>query len=166
MSLTSTITIQALSTLSSALDLASATVPLSYTKTYSLTSGTGANQANQIFHDQRTLSASANEDLDLAGSLTNALGATITLTKLKAIIIVASSSNTNNVEVTRPASNGVPMFLAASDGVSLTPGASFCMVWPDANGITVTASTGDLIHVANSSGSTSVTYDVIVIGVA
>lgn len=126
--------------------------------------GTGANQADMIFTDTRTLSASATENLDLAASLTNAFGTTLTFTKVKAILITAATGNTNAVQVTRPASNGVPLFMAAGDGIALTPGGVFYAAWPDASGVAVTASTGDLITITNSAGGTSVTYNVLIIG--
>jgi hypothetical protein len=54
--------------------------------------------------------------------------------------------NTNDVQLTRPA-NGVPLFLAAGDGVAIGPGDIFLLT--NRKGIAVTAGTGDLIHVAN-----------------
>lgn len=127
------------------------------------TNGTGSGQANEFWHDTRTVNASANEDLDLAGALTSVInGATLTFTKIKAILIVAASGNTNAVRVTRPASNGVPLFLAAGDGIDLPAGAVFFASFPA--GVTVTASTGDLINVENSSSGTSVTYDIYILG--
>lgn len=129
-----------------------------------LTEGTGASLADRMFHDQRTLTASATEDLDLAGVLANPFGSTLTFVELRAILISASSANTNNVNVTRPASNGVPLFLAASDGIAVPPGGVFMWSCPADGKVTVTASTGDLLTITNSAGSTSVTYDVVIIG--
>lgn len=130
-----------------------------------LANGTGANSADLMFHDQRTLAASATENLDLAGSLTNPLtGATMTFVELRAVIITAASGNTNNVQLTRPASNGVPLFLAAGDGLNIQPGGMFMWAAPADGSVAVTASTGDLLTVTNSAGSTSVTYDVVIIG--
>ena len=146
------------------LDIATATMPVEFDAASVFTDGTGANQAKKIWHDTRTLSASATESLDLYGGLTDAFGTTLNFAKIKAVVITAASGNTNSVQVTRPASNGVPLFMAASDGIALTPGASFAAVFPDANGIAVTASTGDLLTLTNSAGSTSVTYTIIVIG--
>jgi hypothetical protein len=145
------------------LDLGTATFPLSVIQSLALTDGTGADQADRIFSDTRTLSASATEDLDLSGSLTNAYG-TVTFARIKAILVIADSANTNNVNVTRPASNGVPLFLAAGDGLPVRPGGIFMWACSDATGVAVTASTGDLITLTNSAGSTSVTYTVIIIG--
>jgi hypothetical protein len=64
-----------------------------------ITNGTGANQANNAFSDERTLNASASENLDLAGVLQNALGASLAFTAVKAILIVADVGNVNNVVV-------------------------------------------------------------------
>ena len=164
MSLSTVITARIASTLTSVLDLATASVPLDYQQKLTWSSGTSADQADLIFHDQRTLAASANEDLDLAGSLSSALGSTLTFVDLKAVLISAATGNTNNVRVTRPASNGVPLFLAASDGIDVYPGGVFLWVAPGTSVVTVTAGTGDLINVANSSSGTSVTYDVVIIG--
>jgi hypothetical protein len=130
-----------------------------------LSNGTGANSADLMFHDQRTINASSNEDLDLAAVLTNPLtGAALTFVELRAILITAAAANTNNVRVTRPASNGVPLFLAASDGIDVPPGGAFLWTCPADGKVTVTASSGDLINIANSSSGTSVTYDVVILG--
>lgn len=133
-----------------------------YSQVYS--NGTGASQANMWWHDQRTLTASATEDLDCAASLTSVFGTSITFTSLKGIIVFAATANTNNVNVIRPASNGVPIFLAAGDGIAVKPGMVFEWFDPSANGALVTAGSGDLITFTNSAGSTSVTYDVFLLG--
>jgi len=164
MTLTSDLQLKATCTQANALDLVTATVPLALTERIRLTSGTGANQADKLFTDTRTLSASGTEDLDLAGSLTDALGTTLTFARIKAVIVTAASGNTNNVNVTRPASNGVPLFLAAGDGIAVRPGGMFVWVAPDATAVAVTGGTGDLLTFTNSAGSTPVTYSVIIIG--
>lgn len=126
--------------------------------------GTGARQANMWWHDQRTLGASGAESLDFASGVTSNFGTTIVLTSLKAILVYAAPGNTNDVQVTRPAANGIPWLMAAGDGIALKPGALVLWYDPSANGPTVTAGTGDLITFTNSAGSTSVTYDIIALG--
>ena len=162
-SLSAKVSISVSADVQDALDLMTASSPLNWSSVFSFADGTGADQAKKIFTDTRTLSASATEDLDLYGVLTDAFGTTLNMAKVKAVIFSAASGNTNSVQVTRPASNGTPIFMAAGDGIALTPGASFCAVWPNANGVAVTATTGDLIPVTNSAGTTSVTYSVIII---
>lgn len=147
-----------------ALDLSAPLDKLVYVRRVDLASGVGANQADLLWHDQRTLAASGTEDLDLAGGLTDAFGTALTLVKLKEIIVVAAAGNTNNVNVTRPAANGVPLFLAASDGIAVPPGGMIHVQAPGAAGIAITAGTGDLLTITNSGAGTSVTYDVIIVG--
>jgi hypothetical protein len=119
-----------------------------------LTSGTGDHAADMMWSDTRTLSASATEDLDLAGSLSPHVGTgTLTFARVKLLYVAAASGNTNDVQVTSPASNGVPFFLAAGDGLAVKPDGKFIWCAPNAAGVAVTASTGDLITVTNSAGS-------------
>lgn len=146
-----------------ALDLEQLVGTLSKTYSKSWVDGTGAGKVQVIFSDTRTLAASGTEDLDLAGSLVNAFGKTITFTKIKGIFIHAAAANTNNVNVTRSSSNGVLAFLAAGDGVPLKPDGQFVFTDPS-TGFTVTGGTGDLLTITNSAGGTGVTYDIIIIG--
>lgn len=134
------------------------------TKLIQLSAGTDAvNKANIMFADQRTIAASGNEDLDLAGSLADAFGATIAAAEVIAIYVFAAAANTNNVNITRPASNGFAgPFLAAGDGISVKPGEYALLV--SQTGWAVTAGTGDLLNLSNSSSGTGVTYDVLIIG--
>jgi len=132
--------------------------------TLTYTDGAGAGQANLQWSDERTIAASGSENLDLSGSLTSLLGSAI-FARVKYIKITASANNTNSVNFSRPASNGLAgIFMAASDGVSIPPGGKFEWGDPGATGVAVTASTGDLLTVANSSSGTSVTYRIIIIG--
>jgi hypothetical protein len=134
-----------------------------YTRMIALANGVGLNQADRMFSDRRTLSASANEDLDLAGgSLLDTLGDALALVKVKALVIYAAAANPNPLNVTRPAA-GAPIFLAASDGVAIPPGGFLALAWPSAAGVAVTPTTADLINIANT-GAGDVTYDVLVIG--
>jgi hypothetical protein len=130
-----------------------------------LSNGTGSAAADLFFHDQRTLTASGTEDLDLAGGLTNPLtGAAMTFAEVRFLLVTAASTNTNNVVVSRPASNGVPIFSAAGDAQPISPGGILLLGGPADGKITVTAGTGDLITVTNSTSGSSVTYDVMIIG--
>ena len=151
----------------SALDLGTAQAPINADWTQLFTNGTGANQVSQMWSDTRSLAGSATENLDLAGSLTNAFGTTITFTKIKLIAVKASSANNsaNNVNVQRGSTNGFVGFLAASDGFFLSPGAFAVFCWPDASGAAVTAGTGDILTITNSAGTNTVSYDIVIWGV-
>lgn len=159
------VSVQVSSTHIKSLDVGDATFPISVTQAINLVNGTGSGSADMIFTDTRTITASPNtESLDLAGSLTDAYGATMTFARIKALIVLAATANTANVNVIRPASNGVPLFLAAGDGIPVKPGGGFAWFCSDATGIAVTAATGDIITFTGSAGTSAVTYTVIIIG--
>lgn len=167
MTLSSKINLRVASNLSSALDLVTAQANLSKSYSVELDNGTAAGQADRVFADTRTLAASATENLDLAGSLTDALGAAVTFAKVKAIIFKAADANTNNVIVGGDVTNTFfPMFGLETDSLVLRPGALVALVCgeADAAGYAVTAATADLLKVANSGAGTPVSYDVIIIG--
>ena len=164
MSLVTTITTRVKATQGGANDLGSPTFPLNNLNTINLADGTGASQADLLFSDTRTLTASATEDLDLAGGLTDVFGSVLTYVKVKAIIIKAASGNTNNVEVKPAAANGfLGPFNAAADTLEIPPSGQISLFAP-VNGWAVTAGTGDLLTITNGSSGTSVTYDIIIIG--
>jgi len=166
MALVSNIVADVSATLTGARDMGSASAPLKKRVALALDSGTGANQADVVFADTRTLAPSATDTLDLnGGGLIDALGTAFAPVKLKAILVAASAANTNTVQVTRPGANGVPIFAAAGDAVTLPPGGVFLLACPAAVGIaTVAAGTSDLLAVTNGGAGTSVDYDLVLIG--
>lgn len=164
MSLSATVKAVIDATLTKSADFETASSKITHSLSISLSDGTGASQADRVWKDTRTLSASATEDLDLSGTLTNIYGESVVFADVRAILITAASANTNNVNVTRPASNGLPIFLAASDGIAVRPGGAFMLFSPDTTGIPVTAGTGDLLTITNSAGSTSVDYSITIVG--
>jgi hypothetical protein len=146
-----------------ALDAGSASFPAAFTSSLALTNGTGASQADLLWSDTRTLTASATENLDLAGSLTDAFAAVLTFVKVKAIYVSAAAANTNNVVVGNGSNPFLGIFTAGTDSVTLKPG--YFVLWGGVGaGYTVTAATGDILKVANSAGGTSVTYSIMVVG--
>nr|WP_199813838.1 hypothetical protein [Streptomyces sp. NRRL S-325] len=152
--------------LSTALDMGTGRAPQALSRSLSLSSGTGAGKADRIFSDRRTLAASGTEDLDLAGVLLDAFGAAITFARIKGLVISAAAGNTNNVVVGAASSNPWATLLGATHTLTIRPGA-FVAVGTgaaDAVGYAVTASTGDLLKVANSAAGTAVTYDIHIIG--
>ena len=54
-------------------DLSTAKDLLNFKKIFQILDGIGAGKAESIFHDQRTITASGNEDLDLSGVLLDVL---------------------------------------------------------------------------------------------
>lgn len=152
--------------LNNALDLnVVATAALSLQAALGFSSGVGAGQVDQIFLDTRTIAASANDDLDLAGVLVNPLGATITFARIKGILIKAAPGNTNNVIVGGGASNPfINWATGTTPAVVVKPGGFFALFAPDAAGYAVTAATGDIFRITNSGAGTGVTYDIVLLG--
>ena len=142
-----------------------ASYPINWGLIANLLSGTGAGQIDRVYDSKgRSLAASGTENLDLAGlQVSDPLNTTISFARIHLLAVKAASTNTNSVNVTRPASNGVPIYLAAGDGEPVTPGDWILKVW-GGSGIVVTAGTGDLITFTNSAGGTSVSYDVLILG--
>lgn len=153
-------------TLKNTQDLGTASFPLSVASSYAFANGTGANAANEVISDTRTLAASASADYDLSGVQTDAFGTVVAFTKIKALMIKAAATNTNDVVVGGAALNGAISFFGdATDKIKVKPGGMLMLVAPDANGYAITAGTADLLTIANSAGTTGVTYDIVVIGV-
>lgn len=149
--------------LADAIDLATVRADLEKSYTVDIPTGATAGLADAVFHDQRTVASGATDSLDLAGVLTDALGRALSFASIKAVLIKAASGNSTVLSVTRPASNGVPLFAAANDACPVGPNGWFFWGSPGA-GVTVTADTGDLLNIVNASGAAA-TYDVIIIGV-
>lgn len=118
----------------------------------SYTNGTNNNQADLAFLDSRQLASGATENLDLAGVLAGAFGATLTFAKIAALSIEADDANTTNLTFGGAGSNTwVGFFADATDKIIMKPGAKMTIHAPA--GWTVTAGTGDILLVANAAGA-------------
>lgn len=130
-----------------------------------LEDGTTVNKADILWADQRTVGSASNDDIDLAGVLTNAFGAVITAAELVALLIINKArngtANTTNLTI-GVGSNPFIGFLGGTTPTigPIRPGGMFMIASPDAAGIgTVVAGTGDILRVANSSGAAA-TYQI------
>lgn len=134
-------------------------------KDIAFTSGTGANQINLLWSDQRTLAASTGEDLDLAGSLVDAFGNTLTFASIKMIYIFSAAANGDNLLVGGAASAAIStLFSDTSDEIIVAPGGTMLLVNPNAAGYAVTATTADLLRIENADSGAAATYDIIIAG--
>jgi hypothetical protein len=167
MTLTSRVKLELSADLSSALDLTTASAPLKKIFQTLLAHGTTAGKADRIWHDERTLAASATEDLDLAGAaLLDPFGAAVVFARIKALVVYAAPGNTNNVVIGAASSNPWATLLGTTHTLTLRPGTTLAVFAgpADATGYAVTAGTGDLLKVANSAAGTGVTYQMAVLG--
>jgi hypothetical protein len=138
-------------------------------KIVSLSIGTGADQADILWMDERSVGTGANDDLDLNGVLTNAFGATINAVEIVALFIInepraGSPANTTNLTV-GSGTNPVTGYLGGTTPTlgPIRPGNFVLFGGGNIGGFgVVTASTGDILRIANSSGA-SATYQIAIL---
>lgn len=131
--------------------------------TRTIANGTGAGQCNKWYRSYRTLAAGAADNLDLAGSLTDPFGNTLTFTGVKyiAIAMISDSVNgTNKLTV----GNGTNPFVGPWSAAGTTD-IYDAQEWyhPGASGWAVTAGTGDVLKI-NNPGASSITYCILIAG--
>jgi hypothetical protein len=161
-SLNTTINLKLGSTLTGTVGLATASASFdqSYVKTFA--NGVAASQADKVYSVQLAITTAATQDIDLQGSLTDALGAAFTPLKLKCLYIESAAANTTNLTLFGDA-NSVPILNTAATTMTLQPGGVFFYCNPPLAATTVTAGTGDIIQIVNAAGATA-TVNVVVIG--
>jgi len=148
-------------TFTNALDNTTTKDALSLDLTDTLANGTGTDQANQIWHDRRTLAATS-ENLDVAGGLTDPFGATVTFTAIKCILIHNRETTAGYDLTIGGGTNALVNWVAdSSDKVVIGPNAVF-LLWHPGAGYAVTAGTGDILKI--DAGANTVTYDIVLIG--
>lgn len=143
-----------------------------------MTNGTGSDQANKIYADTNTILAGARNTIDLAGSVSDVYGDTITFTKIKGIILKNTSTTaavlalgggsdgagTNAFDTwIRSAAGG-----GAGDGSEqvLVRAGGFVMFYtPDSTAYAVTAGTGDILGIVETA-TLAGSYEIAILGVA
>jgi hypothetical protein len=123
--------------------------------------GITAGNFNLGYMAERTVASASNDDIDLAGVLASALGTSFAGAELVLIALLnkprlsTDALNTTNLTI----GAGTNPFVGFLGGTTPTlgpirPGGLFLLGGPDAAGIgTITAGTGDILRVANSSGA-------------
>lgn len=149
--------------LTAALDVEAASSRVDQHFSLSFANGAGAGQAQRLWTDRRTLVDGASETIDLNGVLTDAFGASIALTKLKALIVISDPANITALTLGNVANGIAGPFGAATGSVVVNAGGIFAIIAPDAAGYPVVAATADLLKIANAAGAAA-TYDIFVIG--
>lgn len=153
-------------TLQQAIGLGTGQIPVNEKITQDFTDGSGDDQCHFGWSSAaRAIAASGTDDLDLNASLTDGFGNSITITKLKLLIIKAAATNTDDLLIGAAASHPLAIFGdAASDILKLKPGGTLILMAPKAAGYGVVAATSDVLRVANNSSSVGVAYDILVAG--
>jgi hypothetical protein len=162
--LVSSVGVDVSAVLAAALDLSTPGDSLAYPIAHDFADGAGDDQANQVWHDRRTVAAVTADNLDLAGVLYNPLGELVTLARVKAIIIFNRSTQCT-LQLQAGASNGWAAFLGGTTPhLKIEPGGSVVLVAPKAAAWPVTAGSADVLTVYNSHASVAADYDIIIIG--
>lgn len=169
MALTTDFSVSLLATLTTDLDLGpDPSYPLDFSQRVKLATGTGAGNADLLWSDERTLTASSTETLDLVGTLTDAFGATFSPARIKALIVKADADNTNNVVLGDAVATTWAALLGTDGTIAVRPGATFAVMCGDADatGYVCAAGSTDSLLVTNSGAGSSVTYQIILVGVS
>jgi len=140
-------------------------------ESHSPTLGSSDDQINEYWCDRRMLAASATEDLDFAGTETNAFGKTLAMSKVKAIFIHNTSDDQGtptDAAMTIGGGDGTD-FLgplgAAAHTITLEAGqwmAVTCMK----DGWACGAGVADLLKILNDDAVDQLQYDIVVLGLA
>ena len=148
-------------TYTNVLDLASATAELAKAFADALTSGTGADEGDLAWWSSRQVTAGTPDDLDLAGGLTDAFGATLAFARVK-LLLVHNRDGTHALEIGGATNAFAPWAGNAGDTLRVRPGGVGFLWAPDATAYPVTAGGADVLRIAALSGSPA--YDVVLLG--
>lgn len=132
----------------------------------SLTDGVASDQADKLWHDQRTLASAANDDLDLTNLTRTVFGSTITtqFAKVKALLIINTATTAGEELVVGAAAANAWLgpFGSITDTIAV-PADSTLLLVNKKDGWTVTDVTADILRI-NNNGTGNITYKIAMIG--
>lgn len=160
---TATIAVSAIGQYTASADITAVLQQINERFSLDIQPGTGTGKGDQMFADTRTLAASTSESLDLnTSSIKDAFGNALNFTKIRAIIIMADKANGALINMGDAASNAFVGPIGATGIVGVAAGDFHCFT--SKVGWTVTASTGDLLKIANTDSINPANYSIILIG--
>ncbi len=159
--LTTGLTLRLTGSYKDALDLSDVKDSLSLKDTDTMETGTSADQADLLYHDQRTLNADS-ENLDLA-ALVDSFGDTITIEKIKAIYVrVVTTTTLHTLTLGGATASAIAtLFGATTDKVVIGPNGRY-LNWNPGDGWAVNTATAKLLEL--DAGTHTVTYDIALWG--
>lgn len=144
-----------------AIDLATTLDELKIDANHDWTFGTGANQANLLFHDSRSTDDTGETiDVYAGGSEKNAFGDALTMEAIK-LLYVKNTHATLTLEILGTAVTGLDIVADPSDIIELPPGGIFLWTCPTAAGIVTTTNLS--LKFACKTAAT-ITFDVAMLG--
>ncbi len=147
------------------LDLSTPEDALNISPSKSVVFGTGTGEMNLIWHDQRILVGGANEDLDL-GVLTDSFGVSSGFDTIKLLFFQNVSGNGASIEIGNAASNPNPLWLSVPTTTQTLNDGQMIMCYDEDSGFDVSGGAADELRIANSDGSLSVTYNIVLGGIS
>ena len=131
--------------------------------------GSGTNQAQDLFHDRRTVNSNEEDNLDLNGALSDAFGNTLSMVTIRQLVFTNNATLSGEDLViggpVGPSAGALLTDLFDGDNESrfkVKSGGAAMFVAPIA-GYAVTGGSADIIRVFNI-GTGPITYDVIIKG--
>jgi hypothetical protein len=115
-----------------------------------------------LFHDTRTLAGGGSEELDLAGSLADGLGNTLTFAYVKFLAIRVRTAGQTLTVGNAAANVFAGPFGADAHTIDIPYGGPVVLI-NNPDGFAVTAGTDDKLKIANSAGNPC-EYDIIIAG--
>ncbi len=145
------------------IDLSDTTDDLDISWGTTVADGTGKDQCDLLWHDQRTLAATS-EDLDLTGTETGIFSATADFVKVKGLFIKNTSTTAGeNLSIGGAAGTQFVNWVSnADDEIVIGPDGIFALWNPSAAGYAVGAGASDLLKI--DSGAATIIYDIVVVG--
>lgn len=145
---------------------------LGYEFSDSLADGTGADKANQVYQDEASVAGLVETSYDLAGSLLDCFGGTITFTRIKGIFLKNTSVTASVLKLGGgtggDGTNAFDTWITAngadgSEGVLVRAGGFFALWAPDATAYAVTGGTIDILIVKETSNLAAV-FELTLVG--
>ncbi len=142
-------------TYTSARDLGTVTYPetLAYVKPFA--SGVAINQADIMYDVTQALTSSQTLNLDLSGTLIDAVNRTVAAVKIVALGLTAPTTNTVDITFGNHATAAWVGPWGATGTCTLSPGGCIILCKPTLAGWPVTATTADLLQVVNGAAAGS-----------
>jgi len=143
--------------------------PLFQSILWTITNGTGANQANTLYYTQATITAGSTDVYDLYDSLTDAFGDDVLLARVKALLVwrPVEDEGVANLEIGPASGNDWYAWRGTTgDLVVLPPGGIFLLACPGATAWALGADgvADELGITHDNSDAGAVIYNILVIG--
>lgn len=132
--------------------------------------GTAAASVNKVIARLNgfTITASSSIDVDLAGAISDFVGAAITMDVIKYMVLQLTSTTgqADSVLIGSKGTNGCASWLGGTNhSVKVLKGGIFALACTNTTGYAVTAATGDIITLTNNDTVNSASYKLIICGV-